>query len=178
MKKEVLAASAALAGAAAITWLVKNRNEHLETVGYVDIGQYLGKWYEIARFPHSFEKDCACCMAEYSMNEDGSIKILNGCIREGNLEVTEGRATIIDRRHQSKLRVQFNDGIFTGQYWIIALAPDYSYAMVGHPNRKYLWILNRTPVMDNQVYNFLLVQAAGKGFDVRKLAKTGQDCNL
>jgi apolipoprotein D and lipocalin family protein len=137
----------------------------------------LGKWYEIARFPHSFEKGCACSTAEYSMNEDGSVKVLNSCIKEGNLEIVEGRATVIDQRHQSKLKVEFGP-IFSGQYWIIALAPDYSYAMVGHPNRKYLWILNRKPVMDSQVYNFLLVQAAARGFDVRKIMKTGQDCNL
>jgi apolipoprotein D and lipocalin family protein len=175
MKKEVLAASAALAGAAAITWLAKSRNEPLETVAYVDLAQYLGKWYEIARFPHSFEKDCFCSTAEYSINEDGSIKVLNSCIKNGNLEIAEGRATIIDKRHRSKLKVEFGS-MFSGQYWIIALAPDYSYAMVGHPNRKYLWILNRKSVMDNQTYNFLLVQAAGKGFDVRNIVKTGQDC--
>jgi apolipoprotein D and lipocalin family protein len=177
MKKEVLAASAALASAAAITWIVKSRNEPLETVSYVDLHQYLGKWYEIARFPNSFEKDCFCSTAEYSMNEDGSIKVLNSCIKNGNLEIAEGRANIIDKRHRSKLKVEFGS-IFTGQYWIIALAPDYSYAMVGHPNRKYLWILNRKPEMDTQIYNFLQVQAAGKGFDIRNLEKTGQDCNL
>jgi apolipoprotein D and lipocalin family protein len=175
MKKEVLAASAAIAGAATIAWLVRDKNPPLETVSHVDLEQYLGKWYEIARFPQNFEKGCACSTAEYSMNEDGSVKVLNTCTKNGSPEVTEGKATVIDKKHRSKLKVQF--GIFSGQYWIIALAPDYSYAMVGHPNRKYLWILNRKPVMDSQVYNYLLVQAAAKGFDVRKLVKTEQDCN-
>ncbi|HVS94309.1 MAG TPA: lipocalin family protein [Mucilaginibacter sp.] len=174
MKKEVLAASAAVAGAAAVAWMVQNRDEKLETVTYVELDQYMGKWYEIARFPQSFEKDCACSTAEYSLNDDGTVKVLNSCIKEGVPDIVEGKAAITDKKTNSKLKVHF--GIFSGKYWIIALAPDYSYAMVGHPNRKYLWILNRKPVMDSQTYNYLLVQAASKGFDVRKLVKTEQDC--
>src|SRR3569833_1295626 len=129
MKKEVLAASAALAGAAAITWLVKSRNEPLETVRYVDLEQYLGKWYEIARIPHSFEKDCFCSTAEYSLNEDGSVKVLNSCIKNGNLEIVEGTATVIDKRHQSKLKVLF--GIFSGQYWFFVFAFVFCFVLVG-----------------------------------------------
>jgi len=175
MKKEqIFAASAALAGVAAVAWIAREKDEPLETVRKVDLERYLGKWYEIARFPQSFEKNCTCSTAEYSLNDDGSIKVLNSCIKKSELDIAEGRAVVTDKKTNAKLKVHF--GIFSGKYWIIALAPDYSYAMVGHPNRKYLWILNRKPEMDTQTYNFLLVQAAAKGFDVRNLVKTEQHC--
>jgi apolipoprotein D and lipocalin family protein len=174
MKKEILAASAAVAGLAAVAWIIKDKDEPLETVGHVDLERYLGKWYEIARFPQSFEEGCSYSTAEYSLNEDGSIKVINTCLKNGDIDIAEGKATIADKKTNAKLNVQFIP-IFKGKYWIIALAPDYSYAMVGHPNRKYLWILSRTPEMNSQTYNYLLVQAAAKGFDVRKLLKTEQE---
>jgi apolipoprotein D and lipocalin family protein len=173
--KQILAASAAAAGLAAVAMIVRSKNNRLETVGHVDLEKYLGKWYEIARFPHSFEHGCTCSVAEYSLNEDGTIKILNSCMKHGRFDIAEGKASVTDKKTNAKLSVEFVRP-FSGKYWIIALAHDYSYAMVGHPNRKYLWILNRKSQMDEQTYNYLLVQAASKGFDVRNLVKTEQDC--
>jgi len=176
-QKDVIVASAAaagLAGLGALAWAV-TKDEPLETVSHVDLEQYLGLWYEIARFPQSFEEGCSCSVAEYSMNEDGSIRVLNSCFKDGELHTAEGSATVTDKKTNAKLKVKFF-APFTGKYWIIALASDYSYAMVGHPNRKYLWILARKPQMNNQVYNHLVVQAAGQSFDIRKLVKTVQDC--
>ncbi|MGN6640341.1 MAG: lipocalin family protein [Mucilaginibacter sp.] len=174
-KQQILAASIAVIGATAVALIANSKNEPLETVHHVDLDQYLGKWYEIARFPEWFEKGCTCSTAEYSLNDDGSIKVLNRCIKNGKPNVAEGRAFVTDTRSNAKLKVQFQ-WPFTGKYWIIALAADYSYAMVGHPNRKYLWLLARKSDMDSQTYNHLLTRAADKDFDIRKLVKTVQNC--
>jgi apolipoprotein D and lipocalin family protein len=173
MNKEVLATTAILgvAGIAALTLFT--HEEDLATVSYVDLKQYLGKWYEIAAFPQSFERGCSHTRALYSLNSDGSIQVINTCIKEGKVTVAEGRAVVTDTRTNAKLDVQFF-WPFTGKYWIIGLAHDYSYAVVGHPNRKYLWILGRKPVMDEQTYNYLVILAARKGFDIRNLVRTEQ----
>ncbi len=173
MKKEILATTA-LAGLGIAAYAIATKNEKLETVGYVDLDRYLGKWYEIAAFPQGFEKGCTCTTAEYSLREDGTIAVVNSCVINGNPKSVEGKATVTDKKTNAKLEVQFA-WPFSGKYWIIALAPDYSYAIVGHPNRKYLWILGRKPAMDAMTYNHLVLVAAGKGFDIRKLVKTVQE---
>jgi len=176
MKKELIAASALLGiGAAAI--VLSNRNKPLKTVNTVDIEKYLGKWYEIAAFPQSFEKGCSNTVAEYSLMDDGKIQVKNTCIKDGKIKEATGVASVDDKKTNAKLDVSFF-WPFNGKYWIIALAPDYSYAVVGHPNRKYLWILGRKPQMDAMTYNHLVLLAAGKGFDIRKLVKTVQDHEL
>ncbi|HEY4198733.1 MAG TPA: lipocalin family protein [Mucilaginibacter sp.] len=173
MKKEIIATTA-LAGLGLAAYAIATKNEPLETVGHVDLEKYLGKWYEIAAFPQGFEKGCTCTTAEYSLRDDGNIAVLNSCMINGTPKTAEGKATVTDKKTNAKLEVQFA-WPFSGKYWIIALAPDYSYAVVGHPNRKYLWILGRKPTMDNMTYNHLVLIAAGKGFDIRKLVKTVQE---
>ena len=172
MKKEIIATTA-LAGLGIAALALAIKNKPLETVRHVDIKKYLGKWYEIAAFPQSFEKGCTCTTAEYSLDQNGGILVKNCCVRDGDLKISEGTATVDDKKSNSKLHVQFQ-WPFSGKYWIIGLAPDYSYAMVGHPNRKYLWILNREPVMNSMTYNHLVLLAASRGFDIRKLVKTEQ----
>jgi apolipoprotein D and lipocalin family protein len=174
MKKEILATSAILGAAGIAALALHERDEKLETVQYVELDKYLGKWYEIAAFPQSFERGCSHTSAEYSLNKDGSIHIKNTCIKNGKIKIADGKAFVTDKRTNAKLAVQFF-WPFTGKYWIIGLAHDYSYAVVGHPNRKYLWILGRKPKMDSQTYNHLVVLAAHKGFDVRNLLRTEQD---
>ena len=173
MKKEILSASAVV-GLAALA-LSLSKDKPLKTVNYVDLRRYLGKWYEIAAFPQSFGKGCACTSAEYSLNFNGDILVKNTCIKNGKTKVAKGKATVADKRSNAKLDVQFF-WPFTGKYWIIGLAHDYSYAVVGHPNRKYLWILGRKPQMDDMTYNYLALLAAYKGFDIRNLVKTDQYC--
>lgn len=171
MKKEILATSVVLGLAA---FALHAREKPLETVHYVDLKKYLGTWFEIAAFPKSFEKGCYCTSATYGLNRDGSIIVKNRCIKkDGKLKISEGKAIVTDKGTNSKLSVQFF-WPFKGKYWIIDLAKDYSYAVVGHPNRNYLWILSRRPTLDDQVYNQLVVRAANKGFDVRYLVKTEQ----
>lgn len=170
MKKEILATSVILG----LTALALHAAEKpLETVKHVDLKKYLGTWFEIAAFPQSFERGCICTSATYGLAEDGNIIVKNKCIKDGKVKIAEGKAFVTDKVSNAKLDVQFF-WPFKGKYWIIALAPDYSYAVVGHPNRNYLWILSRRSTLDEQTYNHLVVLAANKGFDVRKLVRTEQ----
>lgn len=145
----------------------------LQTVQRVDVERYMGKWYEIASFPQSFQKGCSCTVAEYSLNEDGTVKVDNSCNVAGKKKQSIGKAKVVDKQSNAKLKVTFF-WPFWGKYWIIDLADDYSYAVVGHPNRKYLWILSRTPQMDKQQYDEIVARAKAKGFDVTKLNVTEQ----
>jgi len=150
--------------------------QELTTVPYVDLDRYVGKWYDIASFPQRFQKGCACTMAKYTKNIDGTISVTNTCNKDGKEKIATAKAKVVDAKTNAKLSVQFF-WPFKGKYWIIDLADDYSYAVVGHPNRKYLWILSRTPVMDATVYQQVLNRIAAKGFDLSMLQKTPQDCN-
>ena len=172
MKREIIAGTA-LAGIGIAAFALATKNKPLKTVGHVEMEKYLGKWYEIAKFPQGFEKGCTDVTAEYSLRDDGKISVTNNCTKDGQPKTSEGIAFIDDKDSNAKLEVQFQ-WPFSGKYWIIALAPDYSYAVVGHPNRKYLWIMNRKPVMDSMTYNHLVLVAASRGFDIRKLVKTVQ----
>ncbi len=149
--------------------------QDLETVPYVDLEKYAGKWYEIASFPQSFQKGCTCTKATYTPNDDGTIGVENSCNipAKGKTKTSTAIATVEDGSGNAKLKVQFF-WPFKGKYWIIDLAKDYSYAVVGHPNRKYLWILSRTPEMDKKLYERLLEGIADKGFNLSKLEKTIQ----
>ncbi len=174
MKKSVpvIAASVLVFGTAALI-VKKLIEEPLDTVPNVDPERYMGKWYEIAAIPKRFEKGCTYTIAFYSLNNDGSITVRNSCITKGTERVAIGKAFVADRVSNAKLAVQFF-WPFKGKYWIIALAQDYSYAMVGHPNRKSLWILSRKPWMEKETYKDLLITAMSKGFDISKLKITPQ----
>lgn len=151
----------------------------LETVKEVDLKRYVGKWYEIASFPQSFQAGCNCSTAEYKLTNDDYIEVINTCRKNsptGEVKQVSGKAFIDDEVSKSKLKVQFF-WPFRGKYWIIELADDYSYAVVGHPNRDYLWILNRTPKMNPETYAMLLNRLTAKGFDVKRLSMTVQTCN-
>jgi apolipoprotein D and lipocalin family protein len=172
-RKEIIAGTAAFGLTSIAALALYSKNKSLSTVQYVELDKYLGKWYEIAAFPQRFELGCSHTTAEYSLNGDGSIRVINTCVKDGKIKVAKGRATVTDTQTNAKLAVQFQ-WPFKGKYWIIGLAHDYSYALVGHPNRKYLWVLGRKPEMDTQTYNYLVNLAANKGFDVRELVKTEQ----
>ena len=133
----------------------------------VDIERYLGTWYEIATIPQRFQKGCVGVSAHYSLREDGAIDVVNVC-RKGTLDGKEssirGKAWIVDRTTNAKLKVRFF-WPFTGAYWIIELDEDYQWAVVGHPDRTYYWILSRTPQMDAALYDELIRRAAAKGYD-------------
>ena len=148
----------------------------LEAVSSVYLNRYLGKWFEIASFPQRFQKGCYCTTAEYSLSKKGYLVVENRCNRgsvTGKQSYIKGKAFVVKHSGNAKLKVQFFWPI-RGKYWIIDLADDYSYAAVGHPNRKYLWILSRTPEMNQQVYEGILGRMKEKGFDTNKLNKTLQ----
>jgi apolipoprotein D and lipocalin family protein len=151
-----------------------NRTLPLQTVERVDLSRYSGKWYEIAAFPQRFQKDCFCTTAEYKPTGEGYISILNKCNKgsvDGPLDSATGKAFIDRGSGNAKLKVQFF-WPFKGKYWIIDLASDYSHAVVGHPNRDYLWILSRQPIMNASLYHSILTKLSTQGFDTNRLVKT------
>jgi apolipoprotein D and lipocalin family protein len=152
----------------------------LATVPHVDIARYMGTWYEIARLPMRHEPaDATDITATYSLDEDGKVRVHNRMRRGGTIEEAIGQATAIDSSG-SRLEVSFlPEGLrwipFTkGDYWIIALEPDYSVALVGSPDRRYLWLLARTPRIDGATRERHLATARVQGFDLDRLIETPQ----
>ncbi len=138
----------------------------------VDLGRYMGTWHEIARFPNRFQRGCTCTTATYSLRTDGRVKVVNRCgTTAGPAKQSEGWAKVVDPASNAKLRVTFFWPFF-GDYWILALDPDYRQVLVGTPNRRYLWILAREPRLEEAAYQALVARAAALGFDVARLEKT------
>jgi apolipoprotein D and lipocalin family protein len=131
----------------------------------------LGKWYEIAHLPFRFEDGCSDITATYGLRGDGDVSVLNECLKNGKVKRAKGKAKVVDKTTGAKLKVTFF-WPFYGDYWIIKLGDDYDYSVVGTPNRKYLWILNRTPQMDEKLYSQLVNFAKSKGFAVENLIRT------
>lgn len=132
----------------------QDKNESsITTVDHVDLSKYAGTWYEISKIPNSFQDHCIKnTTANYKINEDGDIIVINRCIDEdGEIDDAEGLAIIVDKETNSKLEVSFVNllgwHLFWGDYWILGLDKDYKYAVIGTPSRKYGWILSRTPQM-------------------------------
>jgi apolipoprotein D and lipocalin family protein len=151
------------------------RKTPLTTVERVDLERYAGRWFEIARYPNRFQKGCAAdTTAEYSLREDGKIVVLNSC-KQKNQKVKSARGTaqVVDKKSNAKLKVTFF-WPFYGNYWIIDLEPQYRYAVVGEPDRKYLWILSRTPALDEQTYAEIIGRIRSAGYDPSRLVKTPQ----
>ncbi len=149
----------------------------LNTVPHVDLQRYLGTWYEIARFPHRFQAGCVETMAVYTLRDDGLIGVHNECRKgsvDGPLKAVDGRARVIDKHTNAKLEVCFF-WPFWGDYWVIDLDPDYHWAVVGHPSRKYLWILCREKTLDAAVLSGIMQRLEQQGYDLSKLmiAKPG-----
>ncbi len=152
----------------------------LEVVSSIDLQRYVGTWHEIARFPNSFQRDCASDVtATYTLLEDGTIAVVNRC-RQSNGETKEavGKVRRMSKDEpNSKLEVRFAPAILSflpfvwGKYWVIDLAADYSYAVVGEPSREYLWILARSPSLDETTYAGILDRIARRGYDTSRLMR-------
>lgn len=163
-------------GALMILSITSDDRPPLQTVPKVDLARYMGTWYEIAAFPQRFEKGCVASTATYSLRSDGRVTVLNQCRNEtldGKLRNAQGIAWAVDKRTNAKLKVRFF-WPFSGDYWIIDLGPNYEYAVVGHPKRTYLWILCRTPQMDNTTYQRILQRLEAQRYDISLLKKTLQ----
>ena len=148
-----------------------------ETVSFVDLSRYMGTWYEIARFPFKQQEGCHNTTATYSLNPDNTVKVVNRC-RKGGFAGPEStaiaKAKVADTVSNTKLKVKFFVLAPWGDYWIIRLGKDYEYAVVSQPDRKYLWILSRTPVMEDPLYGDIVRGLKADDFDVTRLEKTPQ----
>lgn len=180
MKKATSSSLKVAAGAAALgglAYLVAQRagERTLKTVKEVDLKRYAGKWYEIASMPEIFQAGCACTTAEYTYHPEGYVEVINRCLKDGREKEVKGKASPNEGTGNSQLEVQFFWPL-KGKYYIMALDEDYQYALVGHPNRRHLWILSRYPEMDENVYLDYLQIARKEGFEINKLALTEQYC--
>ncbi len=156
-------------------------SEPLRVVSSVDLARYCGTWYEIARLPNRFQSDCVCDVsASYTLLPDGEINVINRCTKsDGTITEAEGRAKRAgEGEPNSKLKVRFAPAFLSflpfvwGDYWIIDLASDYSYAVVGEPARKYLWILARSKQIDDGLFAEIVERVRRQGYDVSTLIKT------
>jgi lipocalin len=136
------------------------------TVKSVDLNRYLGSWFEIAKYDHYFERDLDYAMARYTLRDDGKIDVLNTGIKDGRAKDAKGIAKTTDV--PGLLRVSFF-GPFFGDYRIMMLDEDYQYVLVGGSTDKYLWILSRTPQLDDATLSLILAEADRRGYDTSKL---------
>jgi apolipoprotein D and lipocalin family protein len=140
----------------------------IPAVNNFELGRYLGKWYEIARLPHSFERDMKDVYAEYGLREDGKISVINSGWRDGKKSVANGVAHPKNDPHTGELRVSFFRP-FYGDYRIVWLEPDYSAAIVTGATTDYLWILARSPQIEQEQLNRYLEKITKWGFEVSKI---------
>jgi apolipoprotein D and lipocalin family protein len=153
----------------------------VRTVPVVDLDRYAGDWFEIARFPNRFQRQCVGDVrATYARRPDGRLDVVNRCRTAEGENEARGVAQIVDERTFAKLKVRFAPTWLSwipmvwGDYWIIGLAPDYSWAVVGDPGREYLWILARAPHLDDASTAVAQAAARDNGFDVTRLVPTSQ----
>lgn len=142
----------------------------------VDLRLYLGKWYELARYDMIFERGCEGVTAEYAMRPDGKVRVLNTCRKgapDGPVKSAEGRAKVVPDSDGAKLKVAFF-GPFYADYWVLDRADDYSWAIVGEPTRKYLWILSRDATPGPEATAALVARTAALGYDTSRLHMTRQ----
>lgn len=133
-------------------------------VASVDLDRYVGRWHEAARLPNSFEERCVAATAEYARREDGLISVRNVCTEaDGSTRDAEGRARTTGQPGEGKLEVSFF-GPFWGDYWVLQLAPDYSWSIVGEPEGRYLWILTREQTLSAAQKEDLRARAAAMGY--------------
>lgn len=153
----------------------RDMSKPLDTVQSVNLKQYLGTWYEIYRLPNWFEDDaCRTVTANYSLREDGHIRVLNTCYQTDKTKVADGIAKIVDTKTNAKLEVSFFRP-FYGDYWILDLAPDYSWVLVGEKSGKYFWILARSPQLNPALENMLLDKAKNLGYMTERFIKPKND---
>jgi len=154
----------------------RDLSRQLTTVPSVDLNRYAGVWYEVARFENSFEKDCVGVTATYGRNPDGTISVKNSCrmkTLDGEENVAEGVARVVDTSTNAKLAVSFF-WPFEGDYWVIGLAEDYGWALVGEPSGRYLWILSRSAQLSPELKADLIVRLEAMGYNTKAIYWTPQ----
>ena len=155
----------------------------LATIAALDVPRYMGTWYEIAKFPNWFQRNCiGFTQAAYSTLADGTVQVINRCRTDtGATDQAIGSARQVGASDSPKLQVRFAPAFLSflpmvwGDYWVIDLDQGYRLAAVSEPKREYLWILSRTPKVDKASYDALLTRLAAQGLDVSKLVPTRQE---
>lgn len=156
------------------------------TVDHVDLKRYQGTWYELARMPMFFQRNCAQSQAQYKLEDDGNIAVTNRCrTLQGKWEQTTGTASPQVEGKTDKLWVVFDNwfsrllpGVAKGDYWVLYVSDDYRQALVGNPDRKYLWLLSRTAHVSESVRNELLMKAQQQGYDTTRLIWRVEDSKI
>lgn len=153
-------------------WAMADASRPLPTVTTIDLDRYAGRWFEISRLPMWFERNCiGDVTATYTRQPDNRLDVVNRCRSQDAFISARGIAEVPDPAHPGQLRVRFAPDWLAwipavwGDYWIIDLDPDYRWVMIGAPSRGYLWILARTPILDQAITNRLKQKAADLGFD-------------
>lgn len=148
------------------------------TVSQFDLSRYLGSWYEIARFNHSFERGMDNAMAQYILQDDGTVVVLNTAWKDGEYRIAEGKAKYPDpEKKPGALKVSFFL-FFYSEYNVMMVDEDYTISLVGSKTDNYLWILSRTPVPDPDLLQALLDEAEARGYDTSKLIWVDQSRNI
>ncbi len=137
-------------------------------VGKLDLRKYMGRWYEIARFNHPFERGMSRVTADYALLPDGTVEVVNSGYKKGRFKRIKGKAKHVPSDPAGHLRVKFF-AVYS-DYLVMELEEEnYSYALVGSSTPKFLWILSRTPQISVSALNRLLESAAERGYDISKL---------
>lgn len=166
---------AAILSACASQAVYRSSQIPLDTHSSVELNRYLGKWYEIYRVPNRFEDiDCRTVTAEYSLRSDGHIKVLNTCFKSDKNKEATGIAKIVEGSNNAKLKVSFFRP-FYGDYWILDLASDYSWVLIGEPSGKYFWILARDKILSPALESDLLAKAEKLGYNRKDFIKPKND---
>lgn len=140
----------------------------------VELNKYLGRWYEQFRYEASFQKDMDQVTADYSLNDDGSLKVVNRGVRDGKVKESTGKAKVVDSVTNAKLKVSFF-GPFYGDYWVLDHADDYSWSIVGEPSGRYLWALTRQAKPSPQLIGQIENRVKQLGYDASLIRKTSQE---
>ncbi len=153
------------------------RTVNRTTVGVTDLKRYMGRWYEIARYDHSFERNLECCEAYYTLLPNGRITVTNSGVskKSGKRKISIGKAKL--GRVAGQLRVSFF-WVFYSDYNILALGDDYEWALVGSRSPNYLWILSRTPHLSKATKSHILDIARSRGYDIEKLIWVRQESDI
>ncbi|MFH1118556.1 MAG: lipocalin family protein [Bacteroidota bacterium] len=147
-------------------------------VGSVDLTRYTGRWYDIASFPARFQRDCHCTTADYTLTSNGYIEVVNKCRKEGFNEresIISAKAFVVEGSNNTKLKVQFFWPL-KADYWIVKLDTAYQWAVVSSPKKDYLWLLSRTPVIEETLIESLVSSLKIEGYETDKLRRTPQPC--
>ncbi|UCH83548.1 MAG: lipocalin family protein [Candidatus Latescibacterota bacterium] len=151
----------------------------VRTVRSLDLERYVGLWYEIARIPNSFQKKCARgTTAEYTLREDGRISVVNRCTKEDGSQIkADGVAKIVDAASNAKLKVSFFSLLgwrpVWGDYWVIGLDDDYQWAIIGTPDRKYGWVLARSPELAEDTLDKIFGIIERNGYKRESFVRSG-----